>query len=81
MRYGGAMRTTLDLDERVLAAARARARQHRTTLGAAVSDLALAGLASETPTRRARRRGLVLLPPEPGHIVTDEMVADALADE
>lgn len=38
------MRTTLDLDETVLAAARALARDTGVSLGAAVSDLARRGL-------------------------------------
>ena len=38
------MRTTLDIDETVLAAARALARDNGTSLGAAVSELARRGL-------------------------------------
>jgi hypothetical protein len=75
------MRTTLDLDERVVVAARARARRDRTSLGSAVSELALAGLMAERPAPAVGRHGLILLPHESGHVITDEMVADALADE
>lgn len=39
------MRTTLDLDDAVLAAARALSRESGLSLGAAVSELALRGLA------------------------------------
>ena len=39
------MRTTLDLDDRVLAAARVRCSERGISLGAAVSELALQGLA------------------------------------
>ena len=81
MRYAGRRRTTIDLDERVLVAARARARARGTTLGSAVSEIALAGLASETPPNPSTPRGLVLLPSTPGHVITDDMVADALADD
>jgi hypothetical protein len=38
------MRTTLDIDDRVLDTARSLARQKRISLGAAVSELALRGL-------------------------------------
>jgi hypothetical protein len=38
------MRTTVDLDERILVAARAIARDERISLGAAISRLALRGL-------------------------------------
>ncbi|MDR3068847.1 MAG: hypothetical protein LBU50_05025 [Cellulomonas sp.] len=75
------MRTTLEIDPRVLAAARARVYEGRNrSLGEAVSQLALAGLASEVP-QQSRASGLVLLPSVPGHVITDEMVAEALLDE
>lgn len=70
------MRTTLDLDERVVVAAKARARQRGATLGAAVSELALAGLdADASSAEPATRHSLVLLPSTPGHTITDDMVA------
>lgn len=75
------MRTTLDLDERALVAARALARERGMTLGAAVSELALAGLGLDEPTEQPTRNGLVLLPQTPGHIITEQMVDDALAEE
>lgn len=75
------MRTTLDIDPRVLAAARARVHAHRSpSIGAAVSDLALVGLAAESSPAPSVG-GLVLLPAAEGHVITDEMVAEALADE
>ncbi|MCL2422383.1 MAG: hypothetical protein FWD11_00565 [Micrococcales bacterium] len=75
------MRTTLEIDPRVLAAARARVHEGRSrSIGEAVSQFALAGLASEVPQQPATG-GLVLLPSVPGHVVTDEMVAQALLDE
>jgi hypothetical protein len=43
-RYDAVMRTTLDLDDAVLTAARAVARDRRISLGAAVSYLARRGL-------------------------------------
>ncbi len=66
------MRTTLDLDPRVLAAARALADQERTSLGAAVSELALRGL---RPASGTRRNGFpVLTPTQPDRVITDELV-------
>ena len=73
-------RTTLDLDPRVVAAGRARARANGTTIGAEISALALAGLAGEASSVPAAH-GLVLLPRAPGHVLTDEMVADALVED
>lgn len=75
------MRTTLDLDERLLAAARARARRDRMSLGTAVSQLALAGLEAEAAAGLSSDHGLVLLPATSGLTITDDMVADALADD
>ncbi|GAB4100567.1 hypothetical protein [Sinomonas halotolerans] len=75
------MRTTLDLDPRVLAAARARVRARESrSVGAAVSELALAGLAAQAAGAPSDADGgLVLLPAAEGHVVTDEMVAKARA--
>ncbi|MXP20317.1 hypothetical protein GIY30_02950 [Gordonia sp. HNM0687] len=75
------MRTTLDIDPQVLAAARARVNDGRNkSVGEAVSELALAGLSSDQP-RPTESNGLVLLPAEPGHVVTDGMVARAMLDD
>ena len=75
------MRTTLNLDSRAAVAARARARQRNITLGQAVSELVLAGLQAESSGADVDRRGLVLLPTVEGHLITSEMVAEALEDE
>ena len=76
------MRTTLDLDPRVLAAARSRvhAGQNK-SIGEAVSDLALTGLVTGTSQAITEANGLVLLPTVPGHVITDQMVAEALLDD
>lgn len=68
------MRTTLDLDPAVLSAARARANAEGISLGKAVSELALRGIARP----RSERRGPSRFPVLPGiaeHPVTDELVA------
>lgn len=76
------MRTTLDLDPRLLAAARARANQRGITLGAAVSELGLSGLAAEQSAKSEPKHGLVLLPvTENQHVITDQMVANALEED
>lgn len=74
------MRTTLDLDPAVLSAARAKANADRSSLGKAVSELALAGLT----VARASQPGPSTFPVlrgVPGHIVTDEIVAVYLDDD
>lgn len=72
------MRTTLELDDRVLAAARSRAQVKRISLGAAVSELALRGLEAREPT--PPRPGFPTMASVPGHVITDAMVDDARDD-
>ena len=71
------MRTTLDLDDDVLAAAKELAAFHGRTAGQVVSELARKGLAPKRQQPRVRN-GVPLLPSEPGRIVTIQMVEDAL---
>ncbi|GAA4765021.1 hypothetical protein [Microbacterium gilvum] len=69
------MRTTLDIDPAVLSVARSKARAEGISLGRAVSDLALRGLAqSDVPATRTR--GFPVLSGSRDHIVTDELVAE-----
>lgn len=73
------MRTTLDIDDDVLQAAKEIAQARRKTAGEVLSDLARKGL---EPSRTPRiRNGVPLLPHVPGRIVTVEMVEAALDDE
>lgn len=75
------MRTTVDIDPRVLAAARARVNGGMNkSLGEAISALALEGLAEQAPTD-VTTDGLVLLRSASGRVITDEMVAEALLDD
>lgn len=70
------VRTTLDIDDVVLSAARARARARGISVGRAVSDLALEGLAGPRGTAEVTDvAALPVLRGVPGHVVTDEMVA------
>jgi hypothetical protein len=79
MRYMHRMRTTLSLDDDVLAAAKALARLQGRSLGAVVSSLARTALHPEVEA--ADRNGVPLLPTrDPQTIVTIELV-NALRDE
>ncbi|MGH3320821.1 MAG: hypothetical protein ACRDN9_11675 [Streptosporangiaceae bacterium] len=76
------MRTTLDLDDRVLAAAKSRAHVRGISLGKAVSELALEGYEAEVASAPIADDGEApTLPRVPGHVITDEMVEAALADD
>jgi hypothetical protein len=80
------MRTTLDIDDDVLAAARERARRERRSIGATVSALARAGLraprSDATPTAREPtvRYGIAPIPSR-GGVVTDEVVDRLRGDD
>lgn len=73
------MRTTLDLDDTVLAASRALAKSRGISLGAAVSELARRGLraASATPEGRVdlSYSPFPVLLGDPDNPVTEELVA------
>ena len=73
------MRTTIAIDDDILTAARAIARQRNQTVGKIVSELARHSL--RPPVVGAERNGVPLLPVrEKGVIVTREIV-NALRDE
>lgn len=72
------MRTTLDLDEDVLAAARSIAAARNQTIGKVVSDLLRESLTLK-PTKQ--RSGIPLLPRRPGVIVTNELIDKIRKDE
>lgn len=75
------MRTTLEIDDDVLMAAKELAEAQRSTAGKVLSDLARKGLkAAQKPA--ARRNGFPLLPPRKGaRPVTSAVVASLLDDE
>lgn len=75
------MRTTLELDDTVLAAARSLARTRGCSLGAAVSDLALRGLRAGDSEAQGVRVDFSYSPfpviaGDPEVVVTDELVAE-----
>jgi hypothetical protein len=77
------MRTTLQLDDDVLVAARVLARERRLSIGAVISDLVRQALKPPTvPTGVAQRSGLRLLPVKPsGGGVVDLALVNQLRDE
>lgn len=74
------MRTTLTIDDRALAAARSRAQQRGITVGEALSQLAMIGYETESAAPESPS-GFPVLPAVEGHLITFEMVEDALADD
>lgn len=74
------MRTTLDIDDDVLALARARADRERVSIGRVISELARAGL-QRPAAAPATRNGLPVLPnAHTARTVTPELVSQ-LRDE
>lgn len=61
------MRTTLDLDEKVLTIARSKAAQDGISLGRAISDLILDALGR--PIGMTERNGIPVFPAVPGHVI------------
>ena len=70
------MRTTLDIDDDVLQAAKELAQARSKTAGQILSDLARIGLAPKQTVKV--RNGVPLLPHRFGRIVTMQMVEDLL---
>ena len=81
------MRTTLQLDDDVLAAARVLARQQRTSLGAVISELARQALVAPAPSSSSEHRGsdhrngLPLLPWKEEGAPVDLEFVNSLRDE
>lgn len=75
------MRTTLAIDDDILAAAKHLAERDRKSVGEVISALARQGLARGARTARAERNGVPLLPSSRGAApVTPELV-NQLRDE
>ncbi len=74
------MRTTVDIDDTVLAAARSLARARGVSLGQALSELARRGLSCPDATPRSRvdtaYSPFPVLIGDPEIVVTDELVAE-----
>lgn len=72
------MRTTLDIDDSVLAAARSLARARGCSVGQAVSELALRGLREDRPAHApidVSYSPFPVIVGDVGTVVTDELVA------
>jgi hypothetical protein len=79
MRDDRSVRTTLDIDDDVLQAAKEIAASRRTTTGEVLSELARKGL--EPKRKYTIRNGVPVLPRVPGRILTVEAVEQALDEE
>ena len=79
------MRTTLTLDDDVLAAARVLARQRKQPIGTVISALAREALSSAQKANShriaAERNGLPLLPVQPQGAVVDLELVNSLRDD
>ena len=81
------MRTNLQLDDDVLAAARVLARQQRTSLGAVINELARQALVAPAPVSDSEHRrsdhlnGLPLLPWKEQGAPVDRELVNSLRDE
>lgn len=73
------MRTTLDIDEDVLQAAKELAASRRTTAGRVLSELARAALAPKTSPKL--RHGVPVLPPREGEGPVTADVVNRLRDD
>jgi hypothetical protein len=79
------MRTTLTLDDDVLAAARVLARQRKQPIGSVISALARQALGTAHHTNNlpsaAKRNGLPLLPIQPQGSAVDLELVNSLRDD
>jgi len=73
------MRTTLDIDDDVLAAAKELASGQKTTAGKVISDLARKALTESRSTEVTYHHGFAVLPKR-GGVVTPDLV-DRLAED
>lgn len=74
------MRTTLDIEDDILSAAKELAKQEGTTAGQIISALARKGLISNSPKKPTLRGGVPVLPSR-GEIVTMEKVQRLMDEE
>jgi hypothetical protein len=75
------MRTTLDIDDDVLAAAKELAAARQTTAGKVLSDLARRALTSPTDRPQPEYRNGFRLMPRAGVVITPEMVNEWLEND
>jgi hypothetical protein len=76
------MRTTLAIDDDVIAAAKHLAAREQRTLGEVMTALARLGLSRQSPSSGAERNGIPLLPVQPNaRPVTLELVNQLLDEQ
>lgn len=75
------MRTTLAIDDDVLAAAKHLAEREKKSLGEVISALARQGLARGTRSARSERNGVPLLPSRKGAVPVTLELVNQLRDE
>jgi hypothetical protein len=75
------MRTTLAIDDDVLAAAKHLAERERKTVGEVISALARQGLSRSTRGAKAERNGVPLLPVQRGATPVTMELVNQLRDE
>jgi len=75
------MRTTLDIDDDVLAAAKELATGRKTTAGKVISDLARQALTGALSETQAEYRGGFRLLPRAGRVISPEMVSKWLDED
>jgi hypothetical protein len=79
MRYTEGMRTTLELDDELVATAKQMAREKGMTMGQVISDLATQSLKAKAKPRI--RNGVILFEPVPGAPRADMELVNRLRDE
>jgi len=75
------MRTTLEIDDDVLSAAKELAAAQKTTAGKVISDLARKALIGSSTEERPEYRNGFRLMPRTGVVITSEMVEQLLEDD
>ena len=75
------MRTTLEIDDDVLSAAKELAAAQKTTAGKVISDLARTALIGPQNQEKAEYRNGFRLMPRTGVVITSEMVEQLLEDD
>lgn len=80
MQYGGGMRTTIDIDDEVLAMVKEIARTYHQTAGAVVSRLLRESLQPKSFDREYRN-GVPLLPLRPHDVTVTTELVNRLRDE
>lgn len=75
------MRTTLTIDDDVLAAAKHLAAREHQSLGEIISTLARQGLARKQGSARSTRNGIPLLPQQPAAVPVTLELVNQLRDE